>query len=55
MTVKFFATAATMAPTPKKARLMKRMGFLPKIPLNEPRTGWNTVLARRNEVPDQNA
>jgi hypothetical protein len=55
ITVKFFAIAATTAPTPKKARLRKRIGFLPKIWLNEPRTGWNTVLARRNEVPDQKA
>lgn len=31
------------------------MGLRPNTVLNDPRTGWNTVHVRRNDVPDQNA
>jgi hypothetical protein len=55
ITVKFFATAAMIAPTPKNAREKNMTGFLPKIVLKFPRTGWKTVLVSRNEVPAQNA
>jgi hypothetical protein len=55
ITVKFLATAATIAPTPNMANEEKITGFLPKIVLKFPRTGWKTVLVSKNEVPAQNA
>ena len=30
-------------------------GFLPKMSLREPMTGWKTVEVRRKDVPDQKA
>lgn len=55
MTPKLFATAAMMAPTPKKVKLMKMIGFRPKMELKFPSTGWKTVVVRRKAVPAQNA
>lgn len=55
MTPKFFARAATIAPTAKKAKLMKINGFLPKMELKLPMTGWKTVDVTRKDVPAQKA
>jgi hypothetical protein len=55
MTVKLFATAATMAPTEKKAKETNTIGLRPKMCENEAKFGWKTVDVRRNDVPDQNA
>ena len=55
MTVKLFATAATIAPMPKSTKLSHTIGSLPKMLLKEPRTGWKTVLVNRKDVPLQKA
>jgi hypothetical protein len=55
MTVKFLATAATIAPTPKRTREPRMRGLRPKMWLKFPIMGWNTVLVSRKLVPDQKA
>jgi len=55
MTVKFFATAAIIAPAPNRARETYTRGLRPKMWEKLPMIGWNTVLVRRKLVPDQKA
>lgn len=55
ITVKLFATAATIAPTPNRIKLNQIIAFLPNIWLKDPSTGWNTVDVSKNDVPLQKA
>ena len=52
---KFRASAETRAPTRKRARPVKIIGFRPKMWEKEAKFGWKMVEQSKKEVPDQKA
>ena len=55
MLVKLLEDATTTEPMKNSTRLASIKGLRPNICDNDPIMGWNTVDARRNDVPLQNA